>query len=166
MQQDEETFLSNIGAHTGIIRKVANSYCRNASDRDDLIQEITFQLWRSWKQYDSELKLSTWIYRVAINVAISFFRKSKRHLAVCHLDQEDSRISDAPNQKHRDNVNQLYQFIAELDELNRAIMLLYLERYSHEEIAQSLGISKSNVATKVGRIKAKLKIRFEHEECK
>lgn len=82
MRHDETAFLEAINANCGIIRKVANSYCSDANERDDLIQEITIQIWRSWNKFDSKYKMSTWIYRIALNVAISFYRKSKRHRTI------------------------------------------------------------------------------------
>lgn len=158
MQKNEDEFLKLIQGHAGIIRKVANSYSVSAADRDDLVQEITMQLWRSRGSYNPAFKRSTWIYRVALNVAITFFRKTRRHQNTVALES-NPEIPDADNVP--ENVRQLYELIAELDELNRAVILLYLERFSHEEIAQSLGISKTNVATKIARIKKKLKERFE-----
>lgn len=163
MQQDGDGFLETLRSNAGIIRKVANAYCQNAADRDDLIQDITMQLWRSWTSYNPKYKLSTWIYKIALNVAISFCRKTYRRQALVRaIEANHSQILSVSNDSElSDNLRQLYQFISELDELNRALILLYLERYSYEEIADTLGISKTNVATKISRIKQKLKNRFQ-----
>lgn len=164
MQQDETAFLEAVDAHRGIIRKVANSYCRDVSEREDLIQEITIQLWRSWNKYDPKFKLTTWIYRVALNVAISFYRSSNRHRAINNSPARAELVPIRVDEGLNDNIRQLYEFIGELDELNRAVILLYLERFSHDEIAQTLGISKTNVATKISRIRQRLKRKFAQIE--
>lgn len=158
MPGNEDEFLEIISDHAGIIRKVANSYSGSVVDRDDLVQEITMQLWRSRKSFDPAFKMSTWIYRVALNVAITSYRRTRRHRKVVALEV-DCEVPDS--EQTPDNVRQLYELINELDELNRAVMLLYLERFTYEEISQSLGISKTNVATKVARLKKKLKQRFQ-----
>ena len=158
---NKEDFIIALQTNQGIIRKVANSYCKNVGDRDDLIQEITIQLWKSWNKYNSEFKLSTWIYRISLNVAISFYRKTyKKNTLSQSLSDEVIFMDDGENIDLEDNIKALYHFISELDELNKALMLLYLDNYGYEEIADTLGISKTNVATKISRIKDHLKTRF------
>lgn len=161
MQLSEEKFIEVLEKNHGIVRKVANSYCKNASDRDDLIQEITIQLWKSWRKYNPEFKLSTWIYKISLNVAISFFRRTYRQRSNHQLVNEESTFMDVTEDTEvSENIKILYEFIAELDELNKALILLYLDKYGHEEIAATLGISKTNVATKISRIKNQLKEKF------
>ncbi len=161
MQLNEEKFIEVLENNQGIVRKVANSYCKNASDRDDLIQEITIQLWKSWKKYNPEFKTSTWIYKISLNVAISFFRRTYRHRSTHQSVYEETVFIDvAEDTEVSDNIKILYQYISELDELNKAMILLYLDKYGHEEIAATLGISKTNVATKISRIKNQLKEKF------
>lgn len=151
-----------IEKNKGIIYKVANSYCKDSDDRKDLVQEIIIQLWRSFKRFDHSSKLSTWIYRVALNVAISFYRRdSKRKMASTELTE--SLIAIIPENdpsETESQINQLQQFIGELKDMDRALMILYLEDKSQKEIGEIMGITETNVSTKIARIKEKLKAKF------
>lgn len=156
-------FEQTIEKNKGIIYKVANSYCKDSDDRKDLVQEIIIQLWRSFKRFDHSSKLSTWIYRVALNVAISFYRRdSKRKMVSTELTESliaiipENEAGDAENQ-----INQLQQFIGELKDMDRALMILYLEDKSQKEMGEIMGITETNVSTKVARIKEKLRLRFQ-----
>jgi RNA polymerase sigma factor (sigma-70 family) len=157
-----QLFITVLERHKGILYKVAKAYCQDEDDRKDLVQEMTVQLWRSFETYNDEYKYSTWMYRIALNVAISFYRKESRrkHLSNPLTENvlEASEISGANDVD--ENVGFLLQFIAELKEMDKALMLLYLEEKSHREMADIIGISESNVATKIGRIKATLKQKF------
>lgn len=157
-----QLFITVLESHKGILYKVAKAYCQDEDDRKDLVQEMTVQLWRSFETYNDEYKYSTWMYRIALNVAISFYRKENRrkHLSNPLTENvlEVSEISGANDIE--ENVGFLLQFIAELKEMDKALMLLYLEEKSHREMADIIGISESNVATKIGRIKAILKQKF------
>ncbi|WP_024768631.1 RNA polymerase sigma factor [Aquimarina macrocephali] len=161
MLLNEETFTKTLRSNKGILYKVANSYCKNIDDREDLIQEIIIQLWKAWPKYDDTYKVSTWMYRIALNVAISFYRKSNYQRNKSDTFNEDLvSTSYKQNPESSENIEQLYYFIAQLSELNKALILLYLEKYSYEEIGQTLGISTTNVATKISRIKKQLKEKF------
>jgi len=156
-------FEQTIEKNKGIIYKVANSYCKDSDDRKDLVQEIIIQLWRSFNRFDHSSKLSTWIYRVALNVAISFYRRdSKRKMVSTELTESliaiipENEAGDAENQ-----INQLQQFIGELKDMDRALMILYLEDKSQKEMGEIMGITETNVSTKVARIKEKLRLRFQ-----
>jgi len=155
-------FLSVIEANKGIIYKVANSYCKIPEDRKDVMQEIILQLWKSFDNYNEKFKYSTWIYRIALNVAISFYRKENTRKEISKSFSEG--IFNMVDLKEDNNVeagvNFLQQFIAELKELDKALMLLYLEEKSHKEIAEIIGITETNVATKISRIKNILKQKF------
>lgn len=157
-----EKFLRVLQTHKGIIYKVANAYCKDAEDRNDLVQEIMIQLWKSFDNYNEQFRYSTWIYQIALNVAISFYRKESRRQEMANpindsiLNFTDTSISD----ETEENISILHQFIAELKELDKALMLLYLEEKSYKEIAEIIGISETNVATKLGRIKASIKQKF------
>ena len=145
-----------------IIYKVANSYCKDADDRKDLVQEIIIQLWRSFTTFNNSVKISTWMYRVALNVAISFYRKDSRRKEIS-ATLSDHLIEIIPDQRPDETegqINQLQQFIAELKELDRALMILYLEEKSQKEIAEIVGLSETNVSTKINRVKEKLKEKF------
>lgn len=159
MASDEEVFIEILNSHYGIVRKVANAYSKTMEDRDDLIQEMTLQLWRSWPNYNPKFKVSTWMYRICLNVGISFYRKYRNGHVVHGIINENHLTSESPKETD-DNIRRLYEYIAELNELNKALILLYLDKHNHEEIADTLGISKTNVSTKIGRIKKELKKRF------
>jgi RNA polymerase sigma-70 factor (ECF subfamily) len=146
-----------------IIYKIAHAYCRNAKDRNDLAQEIIMQLWKSFAAYDPQYRFSTWMYRLTLNVAISFYRREEHQTQrTGPLDEhllllvDDRVLQDELAQ----DIQQLYRFINELDELNRAIMLLYLDAHSYKEIADIPGIAETNAATKINRIEQKLKAAF------
>jgi RNA polymerase sigma factor (sigma-70 family) len=132
------------------------------SDRDDLAQEISYQLWRSYGHFNGTVKFSTWMYRVALNVAITFYRKTTKAANTIQLEQ----VADEPEDKREDstdlekNINMLQQFINELKELDKALMILYLEEKKYTEISEILGITETNVATRISRIKEKLKQQF------
>ena len=157
-----DLFLSVIETNKGIIYKVANSYCKDTEDRKDLVQEIVLKLWKSFDSYDEHFKHSTWIYRIALNTAISFYRKEKTRKETTNPFSESLfNVADFEDNKQiEESTFFLNQFISELKELDKALMLLYLEEKSHKEMAEIIGITETNVATKIGRIKAILKHRF------
>lgn len=145
----------------GILFKVARMYCQNEDDRQDLYQEISIQIWKSLHKYNDKYKMSTWLYRISLNVAISYYRKNVRREGTnIPLSEEISQMQESDNSEKEHNLNLLEQFISELNDLDKALMLLYLEDKSHAEIADILGISASNVSTKAGRIKERLRNRF------
>lgn len=159
----EDKFLSVIDNHKGILYKVANNYCKNSEDKKDIIQEIIYQLWKAFDKYNPQFQYSTWIYRISLNTAISFYRKEKS-ISQNKINLTDSLfiVSDILfDQEIEDNLNLLQQFIHELKEIDKAIMLLYLEQKTHKEIAEIIGISESNVGTKVNRIKLLLSQKFK-----
>jgi RNA polymerase sigma-70 factor (ECF subfamily) len=143
------------------LHKVARAYCLNEDDRQDLIQEMMIQIWQSLGRYNNQIKISTWLYRISLNVAISFYRKNTtRANRYSLLNEQMVQIPAEDKTSDERQLNLLEQFISELKELDKALMILYLEDKSHTEIAEILGMSVSNVGTKIGRIKDKLKTRF------
>ena len=161
-QKDKEDFLVRLEEHKLIIYKICNSYCKNVSNRDDLAQEISYQLWKSFHHFNGSVKFSTWMYRVALNVAITFYRKTKTSEAIIQLGEEDTEIEDSKDNtdKLEKNINTLQQFINELKPLDKALMILYLEEKTYRETSEILGITETNVATRISRIKDKLKQKF------
>ena len=157
-----DQFLSVVESHKGIIYKVANSYCNDLEDRKDLVQEIILKLWKSLDSYDDQFKHSTWIYRIALNTAISFYRKERTRKELnTPFSESLFAVADLGiDHQIEEKASFLNQFIAELKELDKALMLLYLEEKSHKEMAEIIGITETNVATKIGRIKNVLKQRF------
>ncbi|MEP7318317.1 MAG: sigma-70 family RNA polymerase sigma factor [Panacibacter sp.] len=159
-----QEFLYVIESNKGILYKVALAYCKDSEDRKDLMQEMIVQLWKSFGNYTSGYKYSTWIYRIALNTAISFYRKETRRKKVSNpllegiLHFVDTNAANETEQ----NIGILQQFIAELKELDKALMLLYLEEKNYKEIAEIIGISETNVATKISRIKIILKQKFSN----
>lgn len=156
-----ERFLTVLQTHKGIIYKVAHSYCTDAEDRKDLVQDILIQLWNSFDTYSDQYKYSTWIYRIALNVAISVYRKETRRKALTQPLSDSILIWVGSADTEGDQqLNLLQQFIAQLKELDKALLLLYLDEKSHREIADIMGLSETNVATKIGRIKTVLRHKF------
>ena len=163
-KQADKAFVSLLQENRKIIFKVCNSYCPNKADIEDLAQEMVYQLWKSYPGYDPGYKFTTWMYRICLNVAISFYRKEKKSTHTISFEEHLVEIEDhketAPVTEQ--NINLLQQFIYELKELERALMILYLEKKNYKEIAEIMGITETNVATKISRIKEKLKQKFIH----
>jgi RNA polymerase sigma factor (sigma-70 family) len=164
---DEARFLALLQEHRAILYKVAFGYCRNREDRDDLVQEMAIQLWRSFCRYDGRVKFPTWAYRVAMNVAISHFRGEGRRIRDTLPFEELAYALTADDplaEEAGDNMRVLRRLIDGLDELNRALVLLYLEGHTSEEIADIVGISPGNVTTRINRLKNKLQRGFAYLE--
>lgn len=165
-RERQRRFEAMLREHQRIVFKVAGVYACNPHDRDDLAQDIAAQLWRSFGAFDERrAKFTTWMYRVALNVAISHVRSVKRSgagqlepLDDMHLETMGAATATHDEAAlHDEHIAELHAFIAQLDPLNRALILLYLEDRSYAEIADVLGISETNVATKINRIKHKLR---------
>ena len=157
-----DSYLDLLEQHKGIIYKVTQAYTRELRDREDLQQEIAFQLWRAWPQYSPRFKVSTWVYRIALNVAISFVRKSARRPK--SLAAEDAKLLTLQSTDHQEAEEQhlwLHRFIDELNHLDKAVILLYLDDWPQQDIADTLGLSLTNVSTKINRIKNQLKQKFK-----
>ena len=154
-----QAFGELLQQHRGIVFKVANTYARDADDRADLAQEIAAQLWRAWPGYDPARRFSTWMYRIALNVAISFLRgDGRRRRRTVPLDGlDDLADGNAADHEADDRARALHRFIAAQEPLNRALLLLYLEEHSTRQMAEVLGISESNVTTKIGRLKQRIR---------
>lgn len=163
MDNKTATFLTIIDRHKRLIYKVVNAYCENRDLHQDLVQEVFIQLWISFDHYDPQFKYSTWIYRIALNTAISFYRKGvvERKYSSEFLPQYKNIIATTGAYEEDPNIKRLNQFIQELKELDKAVVLLYLEGLSHKEIANIIGISPTNVGTKLTRIKDKLSKKFK-----
>jgi RNA polymerase sigma factor (sigma-70 family) len=160
--KEQEAFSTLIDRHAGIVRKVATTYCRDADDRADLAQDILTQLWTAWPRYDASRPFATWMYRIALNVAITRVRgvyREARHFEPLSDDHHEMAAPAFDHETH-DELVMLESVIAGLDGLNRALMLLYLDDRSHREIAEILGIGESNVGTKITRLKQRIRARF------
>jgi len=154
----ERDFLQIIQKNQGIIHKVCNIYCDTDDDRSDLFQEIVAQLWKSFPTFREESKVSTWMYRVALNTAITTFKKSKRRPDQNLLTYENFQIIDeAYDTETEDKIKQLHKAVNHLTGIEKSIVLLFLEDKKYEEIAEITGITQNYVRVKMNRIKKKLK---------
>ncbi len=148
--------------HKRLIFKISNSYCKSNEDRKDLTQEITFQLWKAFPDYNDEYAFSTWIYRISLNVAISFYRKEKTKKKALETYKEVIVFDEVDDDEGKnEQTRMLYTFIEELNPLDKAIIILHLEAKKNKEIATIMGISATNVSTKINRIKNKLRLHFK-----
>lgn len=160
---DNESFIKIIKNYKGIIYKVINSYCSDTEEKKDLEQEIIIQLWKSFQSYNNKFKLSTWIYRISMNVSISFYRSNlNRKSRTTSINDSIFQEIESDNNTDEENEHRrlLHAFIQRLDEFNREILILYLDDYSYKEIAEMVGITESNVGTKINRIKKKMQEDF------
>ena len=153
----KDAFITAINENQGLIFKAASIYTNNNEDKNDLSQEIIYQLWKSFDTFQQKSSLSTWIYRVALNVAIYHLKISKRKIKTEPLDKQFLNFHETNNNEIEEKWQLFKQHIDTLNLLDKGIVLLYLENKSHEEIGQIIGISTSNVGTKLSRIKEKLK---------
>jgi RNA polymerase sigma-70 factor (ECF subfamily) len=153
-KQNKKAFSELIQKNQAIIHKITRVYENSWADREDLFQEICLQLWLSYPNFREEAKFSTWMYRVALNTAISNIRKSKKNLSFEPLRETDRIPNDSNIEK--ENVQLLYRAISKLNRIDKAIILLWLEEKNYEEIATIMGTTKSNVSVKLVRIKRKL----------
>ena len=160
----EKAFTSLIKQHRGIIYKVSSIYAKDHEDQKDLYQEIVYQLWKSIDSFQSKSKLSTWIYRLALNTAIAHLNKEKKRLDKSPL-HFDIQLSAAPyDPTYEERLASLHKQIKRLNIIEKGIILLYLEGKSYDEIAQITGFSSSNVGTRLSRIKQKLKKQVQNQE--
>lgn len=164
MDSPQTRFSALLEQHRGIVFKVAATYCRHRDDRQDLAQEIAAQLWRAYPGYDPTRPFSTWMYRIALNVAISHVRSAGARASAVSLDDEahDSHpgfaVDDGIAQLEADQqLRALYAVIDRQSPMDRALLLLWLEDRSQREIAEIIGISESNVATKLNRLKQRIR---------
>jgi len=151
----EQAFLSMIRTYERVIYKVCYLYTTPSSPLNDLYQEVIINLWRSFPKFRHDCKESTWIYRIALNTCISFIRKEKKIPEIVSLILDDDRMEEADETQIM--LKKLYRMISHLGQLEKSIIFLYLEEKSYEEIAETTGLTISNVATKLSRIKEKLR---------
>ena len=151
-------FAAHVEEHRGIAFKVAYLYCWQEDDRQDLVQDILAQAWRAFPRYDAARPFATWFYRIALNVAISWVRGpglKRQRTEPFDAERHDRAAPDDDTDDVR--VRALHGAIRSFEPLNRALLLLYLDGHSHREIGAVLGLSDTNVATKIGRLKLRLK---------
>jgi len=156
--RQKDQFLDIFEKNIGIVIKIARAYSKTLHDKEDLINDITLELWKSFGRFKGDSKISTWIYRIALNTSMNYKRKKERD-RLFFLDdlKQIENLSWLIEQADSSHSEILYQCIDELNQLNKAIILLYLDGNSHDEISDITGISKTNVGTRIGRIKEQIK---------
>ena len=150
-------FTKLIKQHEGILYKLSNAYADRPEERQDLYQEMVYQLWKSFDSFKGNSSWSTWMYRVALNTAIKYLKLQKRKPDDQQLIPELHRIIEEQDALMDERTQYLYAPIRQLGEVNRAIVLLYLDGKSYEEIGQITGYSPSNIGTRLNRIKAQMR---------
>jgi RNA polymerase sigma-70 factor (ECF subfamily) len=154
----QEEFVRQVKANQGIIQRICNLYGQTRLDREDLFQEIVVQLWKAAPKFKEQSKFSTWLYRVALNTAISDFRKKRRSLPVSETEVASLEIkSEISEVSREERLNTMYVAISRLPEIDKAMVMLYLEDKSYEEMEDILGISANNLRVKMNRTKEKLR---------
>lgn len=154
----EEEFIQSIQQHQEILFKVCNLYMDTTADREDLYQEIILNAWKGIKNFKGQSKISTWLYSVALNTAISFFKKEKKQKDILALEKNKAVPDDGFNLEV-EQLAAMNKAIAELSKVDKALVLLYLDDFSYRQIAQIIGITVNNVGVKMNRIKFFLKER-------
>lgn len=154
----EQNFLQLVQQHQGILRKVCHLYGRSDVDRDDLYQEIVIQLWKAFGSFRGDSKISTWMYRIALNTAISNLRKQSRKVTLSFPEFIPREEADTNEERIKEEkLKEMYAAISRLSEVEKAIVMLYLEDKSYEEMEEILGINNGNLRVKMNRIKDKLR---------
>ncbi len=150
-------FVSDFEKNIGIILKISRAYTNTTHDREDLINDIALELWKSYPKFNGDSKISTWFYRIALNVSMNYKRKKKPNLMFFY-EVNQIKVSDwLDKEEDNEQIDLLYECIDNLNEFNKAIIILYLDGNSHDEISMITGISKTNVGTRISRIKEQLK---------
>jgi len=154
----QEQFVTLLEENQNIVHKVCRLYTNNRDQHNDLFQEVTIQLWRAFPKFRGDAKFSTWMYRVALNTAITLYRKSKRTVQTQDFDNVMFRIS---SEEYDDTIEQqlkvMYTAIKDLNDIEKALVFLYLEDKNYKEISETMGITEVNARVKMNRVKGKLK---------
>lgn len=152
----QKEFAQLIALQQKLIHGVCCLYYTSAEDRKDLFQEIVFQLWKSYPAFKHQSKISTWIYRIAINTVFTKIRKDKALPKSEQISEQVWQIADSDSYDSQETAAELYHAIRQLSETDRAIVMLYLDEHSYEEIAGIMQMSKTNISTRLNRIKSRL----------
>ena len=160
----ESEFVALLEEHQNIVHKICRLYTQSEAEHKDLFQEISIQLWRSFDRFEGKSKFSTWMYRVGLNTAITLYRKNKKRIDTYAINEEINGIElDSYDPVIDEQLNWLYEKIEEFSEIDKALVLLYLESKRYDEIAETLGISTVNARVKMNRIKQRLKKMIKQE---
>lgn len=154
----EHSFVELLETHQNIIHKVCRLYTNGYDAHNDLFQEITIQLWKAYPKFRGDSKFSTWMYRVALNTAITLYRKSKRKIQTQEFDSIQFKIkAEDYDDTEEQQLKLMYNAIKELNDIEKALVFLYLEDKNYSEISDTLGITEVNARVKMNRVKTKLK---------
>lgn len=154
----EHSFVELLEEHQNIVHKICRLYTNNQDSHNDLFQEITIQLWKAFPKFRGDSKFSTWMYRVSLNTAITLYRKSKRNINTQDYDDVQYKIaSEVYDDTEEQQLKLLYNAVHQLNDIEKALVFLYLEDKDYHEISETLGISEVNARVKMNRVKTKLK---------
>ena len=157
-KQLEHSFVELLETHQNIVHKVCRLYTNNYDAHNDLFQEITIQLWKAYPKFRGDAKFSTWMYRVGLNTAITLYRKSKRTINTTEFDTVQFKIkADEYEDTEEQQLKLLYSAVHELNDIEKALVFLYLEDKNYKEISETMGISEVNARVKMNRVKTKLR---------
>jgi len=160
---EKSEFIKTIQENQGIIFKISKLYAANVEDQKDLFQDIVYQLWKSYERFRGDSKISTWLYRVALNTSIAHLNKHKRKVKQINLEHEMFNMAESTDHAHHQMIDKLYSTIRHLSQVDGAIILLHLEGKKYSEIADVTGFSETNIGTRLTRIKEKLKSQMVNE---
>ncbi|SFJ21062.1 RNA polymerase sigma factor [Olleya namhaensis] len=154
----EQNFVELLEQHQNIVHKVCRLYTNNYDAHNDLFQEITIQLWKAFPKFRGDSKFSTWMYRVGLNTAITLYRKSKRTINTQQFDTVQFKISaEEYDSTEEDQLKLLYNAVHQLNDIEKALVFLYLEDKNYKEISETMGITEVNARVKMNRVKTKLR---------
>lgn len=154
----EHSFVELLERHQNIVHKVCRLYTNNQDAHNDLFQEITIQLWKAYPKFRGEAKFSTWMYRVGLNTAITIYRKSKRRIKTQEFEAFQFKISTEEfDDTEEQQLKLMYKAVHQLNDIEKALIFLYLEDKNYSEISETMGISEVNARVKMNRIKTKLR---------
>ncbi|PRZ27898.1 RNA polymerase sigma factor [Flavobacterium granuli] len=158
IENPEHSFVKQLQANQNIIHKICRLYTDCEDSHKDLFQEITIQLWKAFPKFRGDSKFSTWAYRVALNTAITLYRKNKRSIATVEYEARQHFTKDVDyNYEEEEQIKLMYKAVYQLNDIEKALVFMYLEDKDYHEIAETLGISEVNARVKMNRIKGKLK---------
>ena len=158
MQKLEVKFVELVKENQNIVHKICRLYTHDQDSHNDLFQEITIQLWKAYPKFRGDAKFSTWAYRVGLNTAITLYRKKKKSINTIEFDSTFHKVTQEEyNYEEEEQLKLMYSAISELNDIEKALVFLYLEDKNYTEISETLGISEVNARVKINRIKGKLK---------
>ena len=154
----EHSFIEELEKNQNIVHKVCRIYTNNQTSHNDLFQEITIQLWKAYPKFRGDSKFSTWMYRVGLNTAITLYRKHKRSITTEDFSANQYKIKSEPyDDTEEEQLKLLYKAVHQLNDIEKALVFLYLEDKNYKEISETLGITEVNARVKMNRVKKKLR---------